>query len=144
MHVIILIQQSFHRTKYTNQSLFSIWASPDCFYLLIGLCVPSGMSEWELKINLPMAVAAVCQKGWGWARRACKNMAAHKCEQGPVVRGSVYSCWGVKERLSLSTRSSVMSIYGTMSTSSLRHFIRIHSDWSRFGCWTWIYDGNIL
>lgn len=35
----------------------------------------------------------------GGARRICKNMAAQKCEQVPVVGGCVYSGWGVKDTL---------------------------------------------
>lgn len=35
--------------------------------------------------------------GGGGLRRACKNTAAYKCEQVPVVGGCVYSGRGVKE-----------------------------------------------
>ena len=45
--------------------------------------------EWDLNATVPMSVAAVFREGS--ARTACKNMAAHKCEQVPVVGGCVYS-----------------------------------------------------
>lgn len=51
----------------------------------------------DLNITVPMSAAAVCREGS--VRRACKNMAAHKCEQVPVVGGCVYSGRGVKDTL---------------------------------------------